>query len=364
MPVARVEPGLLAPTGKGPGWAVPVCAVVEDMAGEPGVLRVEGRDGDWNELSSLDHAALAQVEAFLRESPLLTIAVGGNARVGVRGFDLYTDDANEADRWLRGFEASPFARLAAALLARRSDGTTWGGLVAESATYSMLQSGSEFRHWLADHGAGRDGSRRESARSDEDRGSPRVRATHSAEVTEIVLTRAARHNALDGQMREELYAALEEASRARTVVVRGEGPSFCSGGDLDEFGTFPDPVQAHVVRMSRSLALRFAGLGPRMIAGIHGACLGAGIELPAFAGYVVAAEDACIGLPEGDLGLIPGAGGTVSVRRRAGGERMLQLILTGEPVNAATALEWGLVDEVVATSELVGRLSELAERAA
>jgi enoyl-CoA hydratase/carnithine racemase len=165
-------------------------------------------------------------------------------------------------------------------------------------------------------------------------------------------------------MRDELYTALDEA-RSRpdvTVVLRGDGPSFCSGGDLDEFGTAPGPVDAHVVRLTRSLALVMSDLAPRVVVGLHGACLGAGIELPAFAQRVVAAEDARIGLPELDLGLIPGAGGTVSIPRRAGSAVLLDLLLSGGTVDAGTALARGLVDEVVPNDRLRARLLDLARR--
>jgi enoyl-CoA hydratase/carnithine racemase len=97
-----------------------------------------------------------------------------------------------------------------------------------------------------------------------------------------------------------------------------------------------------------------------MVVGLHGACLGAGIELAAFAGHVVAAEDASIGLPEGGLGLIPGAGGTVSLRLRIGARRTLDMIVSGSRLDGSTALKWGLVDEVVAGSELPQRLRQLA----
>jgi enoyl-CoA hydratase/carnithine racemase len=113
------------------------------------------------------------------------------------------------------------------------------------------------------------------------------------------------------------------------------------------------------VRLRRSLAWRFAELGPRMVVGLHGACLGAGIELPAFAHRLVAADDAVIGLPEGSLGLIPGAGGTVSIRHRIGSGRTLDLIVSGRHIDAATAHSWGLVDEVVPRSELETRLQQL-----
>ncbi len=95
--------------------------------------------------------------------------------------------------------------------------------------------------------------------------------------------------------------------------------------------------------------------------GLHGACLGAGIELPAFAGRVVAADDARLGLPELDLGLVPGAGGTVSLPARIGRHRTLRLLLMGGTISAPVALEWGLVDEVVPPSQLRHRCVEIAE---
>src|SRR5207237_4139718 len=162
---------------------------------------------------------------------------------------------------------------------------------------------------------------------------------------EVVLTRPDRHNALDARMRDELYVALDEArSRADvTVALRGDGPSFCSGGDLGEFGTAPGPVEAHAVRLGRSLALPVWEMRDRIVVGIHGSCLGAGIELPAFASCVVAAEDTRVGLPELDLGLLPGAGGTVSIPRRAGPPVLLDLLLSGGTVDDGRARPRGLV---------------------
>ena len=179
---------------------------------------------------------------------------------------------------------------------------------------------------------------------------------------EIVLSRADRHNALDARMRDELYAALDEARSQPdvTLVLRGDGPSFCSGGDLDEFGTAPGPVESHAVRLGRSLARLLWEMRDRTVVGIHGSCLGAGIELSAFAGRVVAAEDARIGLPELDLGLIPGAGGTVSIPRRSGSRVLLDLLLSGGTVDAGTARSRGLVDEIVPGDRLRARLLELA----
>ena len=145
------------------------------------------------------------------------------------------------------------------------------------------------------------------------------------------------------------------------IVLLGDGQSFCSGGDLDEFGTFPDPALAHVVRLSRSLAGACAARHDRLVVGLHGTCLGAGIELAAFACRVIATDDARVGLPELGLGLVPGAGGTVSLPRRIGRHRTLALLLHDGTISAPAALGWGLVDEVVARDQLRSRCLELAE---
>src|SRR5439155_24814131 len=102
-----------------------------------------------------------------------------------------------------------------------------------------------------------------------------------------------------------------------------------AGGDLDEFGSFPDPATAHILRLRQSVGRRIEGVTDRVTAHLHGACVGSGIELPAFAGRVVAAESTRIALPELSLGLVPGAGGTVSLPRRIGRQRTARLALTG-----------------------------------
>ena len=158
-------------------------------------------------------------------------------------------------------------------------------------------------------------------------------------------------NALDTAMRDQLVEAFELARVDDSIVevhLRGDGPSFCAGGDLDEFGERPDPATAHLVRMLQSVGRAIDHVATRVTAHVHGACRGSGVELPAFAARVVAAPDASFGLPEVSLGLIPGAGGTVSLPRRIGRHRTAWLALTGQAIDAPTARAWGLVDEVVA----------------
>jgi enoyl-CoA hydratase/carnithine racemase len=234
--------------------------------------------------------------------------------------------------------ANPVAGSALALLLRSSSGLDVpAGLVAESATYSALQDGAEFRRWRAAR----------SVRPPE-AATERIRVERSDGRFRITLTRPDRRNAVDWRMRDALAAALAEAVREpeARVVLDGAGPDFCSGGDLDEFGSRPDPAQAHLVRLTRSPALLMHQLSTRTTAWLHGACLGAGIELPAFAASVRAAEDTRIGLPEIELGLVPGAGGTVSLPRRIGRWRTAFLALTGQTVDAGQALRWGLVDAI------------------
>ncbi len=334
-----LDPGVLL------GGAAALVAALAPVAGTPALVRLQG---EWP--GDLHPDALAA----LRTIPALTLAVGSPPPAAAAAVDLTLEDRERADEAVTRFLGAPDAALAVALLVRTPPADPWAGLVAESTTYSMLQAGPGFAAWLAARGPA------PAPGPGDD--SPRIRVEHHGRVTEIVLTRPGRRNALDVRMRDELHEALTaELSNTGPVVLRGDGPAFSVGGDLDEFGTFPDPVAAHWVRLGRSLAGRGAQLARRLVVGIHGAAAGSGIELAAFAHHVVAAEHTRIGLPELGLGLIPGAGGTVSIAARAGRQRLLELLLRDGTIPASTAREWGLVDEVVPRARLETRLLEIAE---
>jgi hypothetical protein len=219
-------------------------------------------------------------------------------------------------------------------------GPTLAGVVTESLAYSTLQAGPEFARWLVERGPVRlpDNADPVLARRDDD-------------TLHVTFNRPQRHNAFSTDARSALLEALTVAQldpSVTGVVLSGNGPSFCSGGDLAEFGTFADPASAHLARTRHSPALALDALTVRLgrscRAQVHGKVMGSGLEMAAFCGWVGAQGDSTFGLPELGLGLIPGAGGTVSVTRRIGRWRTAYLVLSGHTLDADTALSWGLVD--------------------
>jgi hypothetical protein len=255
--------------------------------------------------------------------------------------DVVLDPAGaEVDQIAATVAATPIAATTLALLMRGVDGRTVAqGLVAESAAYSTLQAGPEFARWRSDR------PRRMRAEDD----GPRVRCTRRGGDLEVTLTRPQARNALDAPMRDALHDALLVGVLDQTVEridLRGEGPSFCAGGDLDEMGRRSDPASAHLIRLHRSPARLLALLAERTTVHLHGPCAGSGIELPAFAGRVLAAPDTTFALPELGLGLVPGAGGTVSLPARIGRHRTAWMALTGQAIGATTAVAWGLADDL------------------
>jgi enoyl-CoA hydratase/carnithine racemase len=237
------------------------------------------------------------------------------------------------------------------LRAVRPDGPALASVLTESLAYSTLQSGPEFARWLEERGP---------ARMPEI--ADPVQAERDGDTLRIRFNRPQRHNAFSTDARAALLEALTVAQLDPSVtgiVLSGNGPSFCSGGDLAEFGTFADPASAHLARTRHSPALALDALTARLgrccRAEVHGRVLGSGLEMAAFCGWVEAHEDSLFGLPELSLGLIPGAGGTVSVTRRIGRWRTAYLVLSGRTVGTDTALNWGLVDATYVGAQRVAQ---------
>jgi len=291
-------------------------------------------------------AALRAAAARLGELPALSVGVGAAgspaARALAPALDVLLGRGDEAELGpiAETVAKAPLASLGLAQLMRASLARTiYEGLVAESLVYSTLQSGPEFGAWLGAHVR----KQREPSRE------PAVLVAREGARLSLRLNRPEKRNAFSAAMRDALCEALRLAlhdPEISAIELSGAGAAFCSGGDLDEFGTLPDPATAHAIRSTRNAALLLSQCAERTTARVHGACVGAGIELPAYCARVVARADARFVLPELGMGLVPGAGGTVSLPRRIGRQRTAQLALTRAPLAAERALAWGLVDEI------------------
>ena len=306
-----------------------------DLGGPEGELLVTGPPQE-----EPDTAVIAALVDAIGSLPIVVVLEADPDECGeaASAVDLVARD-EDLDAVIDRFGRVPIAATSLVVLLRASERRPVAeGLAAESAVYSTLQSGPEFAAWR----------RGRPPRTKTMPSAPTVRVERHGDELVVTLDRPEARNALDARMRDELWDALLIAAADPGVAVRwrGAGVSFCAGGDLDEFGSRPDPGRAHLIRLTRSLGRLLHELAERTTVEVHGACAGSGIELPAFAGRVIAAPDTTMSLPELSLGLIPGAGGTVSLPRRIGRQRTAWLALTGATIDAATALEWGLVDEL------------------
>ena len=236
---------------------------------------------------------------------------------------------------------SPDAAIALAQLLRSGEVLDAGdALVAESWVYSLLQTGPRYAEWLTER-------TRRTPRPETD--TDVVHLERRDATLCITLDRPEVRNAFSARLRDELVAALDLVALDPTiqrVELRGRGLAFSSGGDLGEFGTAPDPITAHRIRTSRSVGLGLHRHADRVTSFVHGTCVGAGVELPAFTGTVIAHPDTSFRLPEVAMGVVPGAGGTSSIPRRIGRHRTAALALSGLLIDASTALRWGLVDQI------------------
>jgi enoyl-CoA hydratase/isomerase-like protein len=307
---------------------------------------------DLGDASTAQMRAIGQRSRVLRALPCVTLAIApmlelvGPDREWTTGFDVVVDrefgvDPDVAVAVLtKSVRAHPHAAVTAAQVVRATSRLdVASGLAVESLAYSMLQAGPEFNTWLQARPAVRPAA------------IDAVPILATREGNELVLTfnRPEVRNAFNVATRDGLVELLRGPGsdpEITRIVLRGAGPSFCSGGDLNEFGTFPDPAAAHAARVTRSAAWWVSTVGPRLRAELHGACVGAGIELAAWAAEVVAADDTFGLLPEVSMGLIPGAGGTVSLPRRIGRHRTAYLAISGERVDVERMHAWGLVDRI------------------
>ncbi|HVM16285.1 MAG TPA: enoyl-CoA hydratase-related protein [Gaiellaceae bacterium] len=177
-------------------------------------------------------------------------------------------------------------------------------------------------------------------------------------------------NALKAALLEELEAELlrlDGDDGTRAIVLRGAGErAFVAGADIKEFPALREapPQEGGSARGIQKVGGTIERMRTPVVVAIHGFCLGGGLELAMACDVRVAAEDAQLGQPEINLGLIPGGGGTQRLPRLVGHGRALLLNLTGEFLSGAQAYEWGLVERVVPAGELLDAALAVARKIA
>ncbi len=294
----------------------------------------------------VDSDQLAAVANRLRLLPCPVIAVGDVAASELlRGVDVIVTNVQEAAALIKNINEHPLAAMTLVQLLRHNEDVTPElGLFAESLAYASLQGGVEFSQVKKMmHATMR------SHFATQAEGSA-VLLERRGDELHITLNRPHARNAYCAALRDSLYEALQLLKMDQTLgraVVSGTGSCFCVGGDLTEFGAVTDTATAHAIRASRNVGQLLLELTARLEFRLHRACIGSGIELPAFAARVVAARNTFVQLPEITLGLLPGAGGTVSILRRIGRHRTAYLALSARRISAATALQWGLIDAII-----------------
>lgn len=283
---------------------------------------------------------LSEDPSWLAAQPWPVIAYG----VGPDSPNADTIVADEATAaaLTRRIETNPVTAMVLVQTARSAENINADlALDVESMAYATLQAGREFACW-------RSREQPDAPPVVQEAGAP-ILLSRDGTTVQARLNRPRNRNAMNLEMRGAWMEALELLTLDDSITLMhfsGHGACFSTGGDLNEFGSFPDPATAHQVRSICSPARLLARQGSRISFYLHGACLGSGIELPAFGRRVIAHSRAFFQLPELALGLIPGAGGTVSIARRIGRQRLVWMVLSGKRIAARQALQWGLIDEI------------------
>jgi len=274
---------------------------------------------------------------YLPNCPI--IGLGDSNHQFAKQLDSVVEPPVDAEGLIRSITAFPIASAVFVQLLRATEHLPADqSLVMESLAYAALQGGGEHARWLA-------------SRKLEPSYPPGQVALHrDGNSLSITMQRPQALNAVDVAMRDGLREAFELAamdSTIETIELCGEGRAFGVGADLTEFGTTRDPAEAHKLRMITLPAIAAARCADRLEVHVHGLCIGSSLELAAFAHRIEARSNSIFRLGEISMGILPGAGGSVSVPRRIGRHRAALMVLSGRRISARTALDWGLIDAIV-----------------
>src|SRR5436190_8698225 len=189
-------------------------------------------------------------------------------------------------------------------------------------------------------------------------------------VAVMTLNRPAVRNAMNRELSHALMEALQrvrEEADIRAAVITGAGRTFCAGADLKEraqTGRAADASVASVIEASRTTGFARMVMEKPFIAAIDGYCLAAGFELALLCDLRICTPEARFGLPEITRGFFPGGGGPQRLMRAIPQAMAMEMILTGDAIDAATALQVGLVSRIVPADELLPTARHIAQRIA
>jgi len=183
-------------------------------------------------------------------------------------------------------------------------------------------------------------------------------------IATVTVNRPQVLNALNSKTVEEMdgcWQALKQDPEVGVVIITGAGEkAFIAGADIKELNAYSPAEAQECSRRGQAMLRRLEQMGKPVIAAINGFALGGGCELSLACTLRIASPNARIGQPEVKIGIPPGYGGSQRLPRLIGKGRALQMILTGEPVPAEVALQWGLVNQVVELGQLLPAARELA----
>jgi len=183
----------------------------------------------------------------------------------------------------------------------------------------------------------------------------------------ITINRPSKLNALNKATIEELshvLVAADKEATVRAVIITGAGEkAFVAGADISEFSDFSVEEGKNLSKKGHDqLFSRIDQMKKPVIAAVNGFALGGGLELAMAAHVRIFSENARVGLPETSLGVIPGYGGTQRLAQIAGKGRAMQMVLSAEMIDAATALNYGITNKVVPLEELMEAAKKMAKK--
>lgn len=194
-----------------------------------------------------------------------------------------------------------------------------------------------------------------------------LKISNNRSVSTVTINRPDKLNALNMEVIDQLSQCMTQLDKdpsVRCIILTGEGQkAFVAGADISEFANFSVPEGTKLSAEGHEKLFNLVSkLNTPVIAAVNGFALGGGLELAMSCHMRVASDNARMGLPEVSLGVIPGYGGTQRLPELIGKGRAMEMIASAQMIDAATALQYGLVNHVVSQEQLIEKCEEIASK--